>query len=78
MFVGKPDVLLDAIQLDSIVEAGAAGLSSTTAVADSRMHDLLGPSLSMERAAAFASEILFRRIASADARVAMACTSVPK
>lgn len=68
----------DIAVLDSIVEAGAAGLSSTTAVDDSRMHDLLGPSLSMERAAAFASEILFRRIASADARVAMACTSVPK
>ena len=64
--------------LDAIVEASAAGLPSTTAVADCRMRNLLGPSLSMERAAAFTSEILSRRIARADARVAAACTSIPQ
>jgi transcriptional regulator with XRE-family HTH domain len=64
--------------LDSIVEASAAGVSSTTAVADGRMRDLLGPSLSMERAAAFAREILSRRIAGADARRVVACTGIPK
>jgi hypothetical protein len=63
--------------LDSIVEASAAGVSST-AVADGRMRDLLGSSLSMERAAAFAREILSRRIAGADARRAVACTGIPK
>jgi hypothetical protein len=63
--------------LDSIVEASAAGVSSTTAVADGRMRDLLGPSLSMDRAAAFAREILSRRIAGADARRAVACTGIP-
>jgi hypothetical protein len=41
------------------------------------MRDLLGPSLSMERAAAFAREILSRRIAGADARRAVACTGIP-
>lgn len=55
--------------LDAIVVASAAGLPSMTAVTDRRMHDLLGPSLTMERAAAFASEILSWRIARA------ACTS---
>ena len=64
--------------LDAIVEASAAGLPSTTAVADGRMRDLLGPSLSVERAAAFAIEILARRIDGTAARIAVACTSVPK
>ena len=51
--------------LDSIEQVGAAGCSSTSAVADDRMRELLGPSLSMERAAAFAGEILSRPIAGA-------------
>ena len=64
--------------LDSIVGTGAADHSLTTAVADRRMHGRFGSSLSMERAAAFASEILSRRIVSADARMAMPCISIPK
>jgi hypothetical protein len=55
--------------LDSIVGTGAADLSLTTTVADRRMHGLFGSSLSMDRAAAFAS---------ADARMAMPCISIPK
>lgn len=64
--------------LDSIVEASAASLPSTTAVAGGRMRDLLGPSLSMERAAAFASEIVSRRIADADAHIAVTYASIPR
>ncbi|MFM0100857.1 helix-turn-helix transcriptional regulator [Paraburkholderia nemoris] len=59
----------DIAVLDAIAEASAAGLPSTTTVGDRRMRDLLGPSLSMERAAAFTSEVLSWRIARA------ACTS---
>lgn len=54
--------------LDSIGAATAARLSSTTAFADLHMRDLLGPSLSMEQAAAFAIEILARRIGGAGGR----------
>ncbi|MFM0074440.1 helix-turn-helix domain-containing protein [Paraburkholderia sediminicola] len=61
-----------------VLDASAAGLRSTTAVADRRMRDFLGPSLSMERAEAFTGEILSRRIASADTSMAMTCTSIPK
>jgi hypothetical protein len=64
--------------LDSIEEATAAGLPSTTAVADVHMRDLLGPSLSMEKAVTFTSEILARRIDGTDACTAAACTRMPK
>ncbi|CAB3776238.1 hypothetical protein LMG28614_00174 [Paraburkholderia ultramafica] len=67
----------DITVLDAIVEASSAGLSSATVFAEGRMRELLGPSLSVERAAAFASEIVSRRIAGADARMAVACTSIP-
>ncbi|MEX3939863.1 helix-turn-helix domain-containing protein [Paraburkholderia sp. BR10937] len=58
--------------LDSIVNAGAAASLSSTAAAGDRMRDLLGPSLSLERAEAFAAEILSRRINDADVPVAVA------
>jgi post-segregation antitoxin (ccd killing protein) len=61
--------------LDVIMEAGA--FLSTTADADGRMRDLLGPSLSVERAAAFAGEILSQRLTGSDPRMAGACTSIP-
>ncbi|MFM0075980.1 hypothetical protein PQQ86_33005 [Paraburkholderia sediminicola] len=48
--------------LDAIGEAIAAGDSPTTAVTDVHLCNLLGPSLSMERAEAFADEILSRRL----------------
>ena len=64
--------------LDAVVEASAAGRPSTTTVADVYMRDLLGPSLSMERAAAFASEIVSGRIADADARMAVTNTGIPR
>ncbi|MEX3951073.1 helix-turn-helix domain-containing protein [Paraburkholderia sp. EG287B] len=50
--------------LDAIAEGG--GFSSATDAADEQLRGLLGPSLSMERAAAFAGEILSSRIAGAD------------
>ncbi|MFM0665835.1 hypothetical protein [Paraburkholderia sediminicola] len=78
MIVRAAQFEFDIVVLDAIVEASAAGLPSTIAVADRRMRDLLGPSLSMERAEAFTGEILSRRIASADASMAMTCTSIPK
>ncbi|WP_434666227.1 helix-turn-helix transcriptional regulator [Paraburkholderia sp. A3BS-1L] len=64
--------------LNVIEKAGAADLSSTTTVAGDRIRDLLGPSLSMERAAAFASEILSRQIAGAELRMGVACASIRK
>ncbi|WP_429289786.1 helix-turn-helix domain-containing protein [Paraburkholderia sp. CI3] len=63
--------------LDDMLAVGAAGFSFTTAVSDGRMRDLLGPSLSMEHAAAFAGEILSRRITGADPGMAMAGTRRP-
>ncbi|MFM0613186.1 helix-turn-helix domain-containing protein [Paraburkholderia nemoris] len=78
MIVRAAQFEFDIAVLDALVEASAAGLPSTTAVADRRMRDLLGPSLSMERAAAFTSEVLSQRIARADARMAAACTSIPQ
>ncbi|MGF6810820.1 transcriptional regulator with XRE-family HTH domain [Paraburkholderia sp. Clong3] len=63
--------------LDDMLAVGAAGFSFTTAVADGRMRDLLGPSLSMEHAAAFAGEILSRRITGADPGKAVAGTRRP-
>ncbi|WP_429559807.1 helix-turn-helix domain-containing protein [Paraburkholderia youngii] len=63
--------------LDAMLEVGAGGFSFSTAVADGRMRDLLGPSLSRERAAAFAGEILSRRITGADPGMSIAGTSVP-
>ncbi|WP_429291464.1 helix-turn-helix domain-containing protein [Paraburkholderia sp. CI3] len=63
--------------LDDMLAVGAAGFSFTTAVADGRMRDLLGPSLSMGRAAAFAGEILSRRITGADPGKAVAGTRRP-
>ncbi|MEX3968189.1 helix-turn-helix domain-containing protein [Paraburkholderia sp. EG286B] len=62
--------------LDVVVTAG--GLSSATAIADDRVRDLLGPSLSMERAAAFAGEILSRRIAGADPRMGGGPRTAPR
>ncbi|MEX3982150.1 helix-turn-helix domain-containing protein [Paraburkholderia sp. EG287A] len=56
--------------LEVIVKAG--GFSLATAATDVRVRGLLGPSLSIERAAAFAGEILSRRIAGADPRMAVA------
>ena len=50
--------------LDAIGKAG--GFSPATAAADERVCGLLGSSLSMERAVAFAGEILSCRIAGAD------------
>lgn len=64
--------------LDAIEEAGATGRSSTTPVVDFRTRELLGASLSMVRAAAFASEILSRRIAVADESLAEWCTTNPQ
>ena len=63
--------------LDAMLAVGAAGFSFTTAIADGRMRDLLGPSLSMERAAVFAGEILSRRITGADPGMSIAGTSLP-
>ncbi|WP_429355064.1 hypothetical protein [Paraburkholderia sp. 32] len=63
--------------LDDMLAVDAAGFSFTTAVADGRMRDLLGPSLSMERAAAFAGEILSRRITGAEPGKAVAGTRRP-
>lgn len=63
--------------LDDMLAVGAAGFSFTTAVADGRMRDLLGPSLSMEHAAAFAGDILSRRITGADPGKAVAGTRGP-
>ncbi|KXU90048.1 hypothetical protein CI15_07720 [Paraburkholderia monticola] len=62
--------------LDSIVEASAAGLSLATAVTHGRMRELLGPLLSIERAAAFANEVVCRRIAGADDGMPDACASI--
>jgi hypothetical protein len=66
----------DIAVLDAIVKNGAAGPSSTCAGADVRVRELLGPTLSMEHAAAFTGEILSRRIACADARMAVACAGI--
>jgi transcriptional regulator with XRE-family HTH domain len=63
--------------LDAMLAVGAGGFSFTTTVADGRMRDLLGPSLSLERATAFASEILSRRITGADPGLAVAVTRRP-
>ncbi|MFM0640949.1 helix-turn-helix transcriptional regulator [Paraburkholderia metrosideri] len=68
----------DVAVLDAIVEVSTAALLPTTVVTGRRMHDLLGSSLSMERGAAFASEILSRRISSADACMAAGYTSIPQ
>jgi transcriptional regulator with XRE-family HTH domain len=59
--------------LDAI--AGAGGFRPTSACADGRVRDSLGPTLSMERAAAFASEILSRRIADIDPDSATVCAA---
>ncbi len=58
--------------LDSIVEAAEADPLSTTAAAGDRMRDLLGPSLSLDRADAFAGEMLSRRISDAGVPMAVA------
>jgi hypothetical protein len=69
--------IFDIPVLDTIFDRGTGTFPLTTAVVDRRMCELLGPSLSLERAAAFVSEIVDCQTADADHRVAATCTRNP-